>query len=338
MKYEQDAFFEVCEPHKDIKIFSDERIVEEAFKYFRKTGFPYRNLSIHQCMQEINKLAQLPQQSLINTNIAYSVADSYHRHRFHASAKNMSSPLESFNNDKRLRHALELQMKSGGKIPDGFFGMLGLVHGTQMCNHFRPGFACYMYRRFCEKRYTVLESCVGYGGAMVGYVASGVGGTFIGIDPNPVTQTANIRMSNDLDCNTEIYVFPVEDMETCRLWSRCDFAFTSPPYFSKEIYSFNDTQSWIRYKTGEEWQKGFLVPMMKLQFAALRKGKFNVINIADVNIDGVKYPLVEWTKKAAKDVGFVLESIEHYGLTRRFGANMKEERAIEPVLIFRKPQ
>ena len=34
--------------------------------------------------------------------------------------------------------------------------------------------------------------------------------------------------------------------------------FTSPPYFNVERYSYDDTQSWVRYKTINDWNKDFL--------------------------------------------------------------------------------
>lgn len=336
-EYIQEEFFEERDVTEDIRIFDDKQIVDAAFEYFRETGFPYRTLSKHQCMQEINKLACLSQQSLINTTIAYSVADTYHRHRFHASARNMCSPFESFNDDKKLRRALELHVKYDGDIPDGYFSKLGLVRGTQACSNFRPGFACYMYRRFCDKGDTVLDCSAGYGGRLVGFIASGIKGHYIGIDPNPETQAANFRIAQEFGCNFDTYVLPVEDMELRWVRNECDFSFTSPPYFSKEIYSYDDTQSWVRYKTGKEWRDKFLSPMMQLQVSALKREKFAVVNIADVNIDGEKYPLVAWTKQVAGNVGFELETEEFYGLTRRFGANMKDGRALESILVFRKP-
>ena len=102
--------------------------------------------------------------------------------------------------------------------------------------------------------------------------------------------------------------------------ARCDFAFTSPPYFRKEHYSEDDTQSWVRYKTGDAWRDGFLAPMMALQHAALKPGCRSLINIADVKIGSKTYPLVEWTKQAAARVGLAYERTLEFPLARRFGA------------------
>ena len=77
------------ENDKPAYIFSNEQIAEAAFAWFRQNGFPYRKLSIHKSMQEINKLALTD--NLINSQYAYQVADTYHPHRFHAQAESSGS-------------------------------------------------------------------------------------------------------------------------------------------------------------------------------------------------------------------------------------------------------
>lgn len=85
------------------EIYSIDEITEKAFRYFRDNGFPYRKLPIHVCMQEINVLANTPDEKLMKTNRGYHIADTYHPHRFHAKAINMDSPYDAFMNDKKLK-------------------------------------------------------------------------------------------------------------------------------------------------------------------------------------------------------------------------------------------
>ena len=81
--------------------------------WFRHVDFPYRNLAPHVSMQEINHLLRTEPESLIRTDTAYHVADTYHPHRFHAAAEGMRSQLDSFMDDSLLRHALELEIEYG---------------------------------------------------------------------------------------------------------------------------------------------------------------------------------------------------------------------------------
>ena len=38
-------------------VYEKDEIINEAFQYYRKKGFPFPNLTLFECMQEINKLA-----------------------------------------------------------------------------------------------------------------------------------------------------------------------------------------------------------------------------------------------------------------------------------------
>lgn len=335
----QNALFEYAAETVDrVQIFSDDTMIDKALVWHRARGFPYRDLSPAICMQQINELSRTEGKALIHSTAAYQVADTYHHHRMHAAATGKKTPLEAFDDDKKLRHAIELELK-WSKLPRVFAGgHLTMVLGTQACSNFRPGFAVYLYREFAPDNAVVLDTSTGYGGRLVGAVASQKVSRYIGIDPNKPTHEANLRMAADLgfDHLIELYNQPAEDVEHVLLADRCDFAFTSPPYFAKERYSYDDTQSWVRYKTADQWRKGFLKKMLELTYVALKAGSFAIVNIAAVTIKEKKYPLDEWTKDDAVALGFKYIRTEQFPMTARFGAHQDEAVAIEPVLVFQK--
>lgn len=329
--------------------FDKERVVQAAFDYFRSIEFPYRKLPLHVCMQEINWLSQMDEEAMKATSVAYHVADTYHPHRYHGHATGKISPFEAFNSDKHLRHAIELELEQDGKIGSSLFSALMIVLGTQACANFRPGYAAHFYRRYCPPGGTVLDTSTGYGGRLVGAIASRVVGKYIGVDPNKPTYEGNLKLAQDLAPPDFAHLLcsPAEDVwkhieelgHFSWLHEAADFAFTSPPYFAKERYSTDDTQSWVRYgadKTGDAWRYGFLVPMLKLQYWALKPDTHAVVNIAGVKLNNQRYPLDDWTIEEAQKIGFLYLRTEHFGLNQRIGANQEEGVAREPVLIFRK--
>lgn len=330
-------------PAGAVRIFPDAHVVDVAFDYFRARGFPYRDLPIYISMQQINALANTPSERLLKTINGYHVADTYHPHRFHGHADGKKSPQEAFTEDKLLHRTLALFMEHDGKVPADILSTLSVVSGTQACSNFRPGFALYLYREFCEfEGATVLDTSTGYGGRLVGFFASGManqGGTYIGIDPNVDTYEGNQRMTRDfgMEHAVELINLPAEDVPHEQVAERCDFAFTSPPYFSKEHYSEDETQSWKRYSSGNAWRLGFLRPMLALQYAALKPGRIAIINIADVTIGKKTYPLVDWTIDDAQSLGFEHVETREFRLQMRFGAHMPDEEASEPVIVLRKP-
>lgn len=318
--------------------FTREQIIDAAVEHYAVRGFPYRELALHEQMQQINKLAALDTDALLTTNVGYHVADTYHPHRWHVpiAGKRKRTAVDAFNDPERMRRAISLTIDDGSRLDDAsLLSSLGMVLGTQVAANFRPGFALLMYRRFAPDDATVLDTSTGFGGRLIGYAASQCS-RYIGVDPNVPTHEGNERMTKALDISgVELINLPAEDVDPEPLRDSCDFAFTSPPYFSKEQYSDDETQSWRRYDTGDAWRDGFLRPMLALQLTALRAGSHNIVNIADVKVGSRTYPLVDWTCDIAQELGFELLRVERFPLSRVPGQGEQMQR-FEPVIVLRK--
>lgn len=321
-------------------IFGPDEIVEDAFNYFRLAGFPYKRSELFEMKQELNNLAALDQESCARSTCGYSIADTYNNHRFSASAQGMSSPVESFGDDTRLKKALLMDLNAGS-IKKHTIPFINLVNGTQACSNFRPAFAKMLYNQYCPKGGIVFDSSTGYGGRLVGFLASHCS-EYIGTDPNKQTYDANMKLAADLGKHKviKLYNSPIEDLDISSFQGQCDFAFTSPPYFVKEHYSDDDTQSWKRYPEYHAWIDGFLRKMIQKQFDALKPGALCIINIEDVKIKNEVFELVEPSIEIGKSLGFnYLETKDFPLQTRTFmvdGEKVTEE-ANESVIIFRKP-
>ena len=333
-----DVFDEQVEDKKvAFDMFSKDEIVEDCFNFYRKNGFPYRDLAIHTQKQKLNRLCNTSPDNLIRNSICSDVADTYHKHRYSLSASGMKSPVEAFNKDVDLKKAIRLEVEAGITLKDKWFGTLGLVNGTQACSNFRPSFAKYLYDKYCTENSVVLDTSTGFGGRLLGAMCSKKVKKYIGIDPSTKTYKANINMCNSLgfENKVELVNLPAEDVDIEKYKNSVNFSFTSPPYFSKEHYAEEKTQSFLRYPTYDEWVKNFLEKMITLQYKALKKNCYNLINIADVKIKNKTYNLVNSTIQVAEKVGFTHEKTENYELNHRFG-NEEKDIATEPLLIFKK--
>lgn len=320
-------------------VYPRELICETAFEHYRLHGFPYRRLSRLECLQQINALAATPNERLVGTNVAYHVADTYHPHRVEGHAEGMRSPIDSFGDDDQLVRAFKFAIDFyGGTINDQvMFNALSLVAGTQACSNFRPGFALSLYREFCEPGAVVLDTSTGYGGRLVGFLASEAG-TYVGVDPSALTHGGNECLANELGSHklVELINEPAEDVEHAPLVERADFAFTSPPYFTKEHYADEPNQSFVRYPEPHAWRDGFLGPMLALQYSSLKPGCHSLVNIADVELRGNTIPLEAWTRDCGAAVGFELVDVRRFPMPRAFATNETRD-AFEPVFVFRKP-
>jgi hypothetical protein len=320
-------------------VYDLDTVVSTAFAHYRSTGLPMRQLSVHECMQEVNALAALDGDKLIESVLGYGVADTYNPHRFAARVEGRSTVHEVFDRDEYLTHALQLLAAQGNRITDSsLLSVMPYVRGAQVASNFRPGYALHMYRRFAFDDAVVLDTSMGYGGRLVGFLASTCA-RYIGIDPASETCAANDCMAADLAGSraVELINLPAEDVRDEVEPDSCDFAFTSPPYFAKERYSDERTQSCNRYSTGDDWRDGFLRPMIELQWRSLKAGRTAALNIADVKVGPRTYPLVQWAIDAAADVGFTLIRRESFPLGGRVPGKGTKRDASEPVLILRKP-
>lgn len=320
-------------------VYDRECIVATAYEHYRSVGFPYRHLSRLECLQQINALAATPTDRLLTSTMAYHVADTYHPHRLDGHAENMKAPTASFADDQQLVRALNFALDHyGGTINNStLHNAVSLVAGTQACSNFRPGFALALYREFCSPGDCVLDTSTGYGGRLVGFLASDAH-SYVGIDPSTLTHAANSRLATELGAHKSVRLVnePAEDVDASTLAGSCDFAFTSPPYFTKEHYTDEATQSFKRYPQPDQWRAGFLVPMMRLQFAALQAGAFALVNIADVELRSRAVPLESWTRDAGIAAGFELDDVRRFPMPRAFSTNETRE-GFEPVFVFRKP-
>ena len=158
-----------------------------------------------------------------------------------------------------------------------------------ICSQFKPNVAKALYDYF--KAETILDFAAGWGDRMCGFYASETGKHYVGIDPrkenHPIyRQQAEFYEKNngffEVEKKADFVESPAEDFDYAGYDNYFDIAFTSPPYFSVERYSYDDTQSWVRYKTIDAWNEQFLHKALGKIWKTLKKGGVLIVNIADV--------------------------------------------------------
>lgn len=324
------------------RVFDDDAIIDAAFHHFRETGFPNMGVAVHTAMQQINDLAEMNYKLLLNTSAGYHIADRWHTHRHDAAVHGRGGSLkDAFADDNFLRRAIFKQRTVfGPEVPEGYFPALLFTRSKQGCANFRPGWACAMYRRFCNHAGSkVLDTCFGFGGRLIGAIASGVVGKYVGFDPSTPSYVANVAMADALGFSAfaELYRNAIEDVDVRKFANQFDFAMTSPPYWKKEEYSDDPEQSFRRYPELKDWQRGFLVPCLRFTYGALKKNAHALWVIGDVRIGKTSATLVQSTIDVAKRIGFTLVSREIYSMPRRMGLKKPDvPTTTEQVLIFKK--
>ncbi len=173
--------------------------------------------------------------------------------------------------------------------------MIGLR--KYICAQFKPNVAKALYDLF--KARNVLDFSMGWGDRLAGFYASQNTELYVGVDPrrenHPIYQKQSDFYHSMLtmfesDKKVDFYIEAAEDFYYDGYENTFDIVFTSPPYFNVERYSYDDNQSWVRYKNIDSWNYQFLQKSLDNIIPTLKSGGKLCINISDVYNGG------EWKK------------------------------------------
>ena len=230
--------------------------------------------------------------------------------------------------------------------------------------------AKFLYEHFTEhikdKKITVYDPSAGWGGRILGAMSTDRVLHYIGTDPNPdnvgryesVAEFYNTHcfQSNPfwgrVDPNSYSVFSDGSEIirynEEFRMYKgKLDFVFTSPPYFNREQYSQDESQSFKKFSAYDDWRKNFLKPTLTTAYDWLRDDRFICWNIADIKIGDNKYiPLEQDSIDIIESLGG--KYIETYKMlmTRMIGIDTSSVKnsvkigedyyKFEPILVFYK--
>ena len=158
-----------------------------------------------------------------------------------------------------------------------------------ICAQFKPNVAKILYDKL--NSCNVLDFSAGWGDRLAGFYASETSRYYLGIDPRKENHPIYKEQSDfyethrgffEVEKEANFICSPAEDVEFESYEDIFDTVFTSPPYFSVERYSYDDTQSWVRYKDIDDWNRDFLQKTIKNLWCSVKSGGYLLVNISDV--------------------------------------------------------
>lgn len=290
-------------PKKELDIIKkDEAKTEEAaeliFNHYREHGFPHFKLTDEDILKEFNKVKNFDYEGKIHLNgdkttikqIMHGLSLAWLRfpHAYNIKCGNMRTPMEVFNDDTMFKKVIRKRIRLGDNISDnGIKKMLKIFTGTQSVSNFRPTAAKFIYDKFAGDGVVYDMSC-GFGGRLVGAMASGKVKHYIGVEPSTETYDGLGKLIYDIDRvispNKDINIYKQGSEEMIPVDpGTVDLCFTSPPYYNCEKYSDEPTQSYIKFPDKESWMDGFLIQTMDNCYELLKDDGTLVVNIADVS-------------------------------------------------------
>ena len=285
---------------------------------------------------------------------------------------NLPSELDD-ENYKFLVHKFELGKKL---FPAGIQAFrLGL---GQPAVNFPPLTARWIYENYTnhiskEETLNIYDPSSGWGGRILGAMSSHRKIHYIGTDPNTdnfidelgITRYEYVADFFNNKC-LETNSFWEEDKNTYHVFQegsehignhkdfqqykgKLDLIFTSPPYFDREQYSSDETQSFKSYPQYDDWRDNFLKPTLENCFHSLKDDRYILWNIADIKIGKNKfYPLEQDSIDILTNLGMEYKGKLKMLMTSMVGvdqSNVKnsvviEKKALkfEPIFVFYKKE
>ena len=259
------------------------------------------------------------------------------------------------------------------------------VSFCQYAVNFPPLTAKYLYEKFTEhlvgqSLIRIYDPSSGWSGRLLGAmsISDNRNILYVGTDPNTDHNTSpgrtkyhevadfyrkNVRKGGLWEdehshTQTEIYQLGSEvirnDPNFQKHKGKLDLVFTSPPYFAKEAYSEDPTQSYKKFGQYEEWREGFLRPTLETAVEWLRSDRYLLWNIADAVFGGDMLPLEEDSRKILEELGMQYKGKLKMSLAQMPGGNRVDSETglpkaknfckvngmwlkYEPVFVFYKP-
>ena len=195
--------------------------------------------------------------SLVISSVGWSgqpFCTSLYRHRFEAKYGNNPSIREAFDNYTHLRSAIKYQLDWGDPIePNRVLKALSAKHKTP--TNFSPVLARWLVDRYCEQGGTIFDPCSGYGGRLLGSLASNLNVKYIGHDIEPLTIDSGKAMVARLgSTRAELRVQAMESGD----FPNSDMILTCPPYYNREVYGKSSVESVAAYETYGAWLHGWM--------------------------------------------------------------------------------
>ena len=302
----------------------------EEFPYY-PTDFTWRRKEFTQFLQYQGNLWM--GKDIKQTMHGLALCWSYMPHSFAVRCNNLNSPLETFQGDKnKIRK--KLHQMGNFDTPSDWRKTLRIMSGSQGVSNFRPTAANAIYNRFLPEGGTTWDMSGGYGGRLLGAIKSQI--NYITTEPTEKTVIGLKEISHyhggiaNLFRNKPYYEILQQGSEDFTPDKESlDLCFTSPPYFDTEKYSDEETQSYIKFPTKDEWVNGFLRKTIQNCRYGLKQHRYMLINIANVKSFN---DLENITINVAKEEGFNHEETYRLTLSKIHGNGFK----YEPIFVFRK--
>ena len=249
-----------------------------------------------------------------------------------------------FYDDHKLKRAIDFRLRHEriSNVPSKIYRSLQIIDSNSPTN-FSPMKAKAIYEKYCPINGVIYDFSCGFGGRMLGALSSNNNYTYIGCEPCKETyyylNNLGRHIEKTFGTSNTFKIHNVGSEEVKLKSNSIDFAFSSPPYFSLEKYSDEESQCYIKYPTLDLWFDNYVLPTIKTIYDSLKRGCYYAVNISDFKVGNKEVHLVNKWVEFSELVGFELTEVMTMKLNivvGRDGFNSDTTKQ-EGVYVFRKP-
>lgn len=210
------------------------------------------------------------------------------------------------------------------------------------CGTFPYAVGYSIYTLFKPK--SVLDISAGWGDRLITSALYGIE-KYTGIDPNTELQESyqsmiNLYVNKKNQSNYKVIPKACEDITPEDIDNQLyDIVFSSPPYFTTERYSEDESQSFKRYKNLDDWLNGFMYPSLNICYNSLKKNGMLVFVLSDTKQGENIIHLTEKVLDKCKEIGFRYRGCipyVHYLKLYKYVPKKPSRMIVQPVWIFQK--
>lgn len=204
-----------------------------------------------------------------------------------------------------------------------------MASGMHNPSFFRPHIAKQIILSTGKVQGVLFDPCAGWGGRMLGTVAAGW--HYISCEPNKQTYDHLMEIVKFLDIGNfvTLHNIPYEELDLSTL-GLVDVVLTSPPYFDLELYTDDNSQSYLKHPTYNDWLENWYLKMIEENSKILTNDGLSCYNV----MDGRCEDIVEKTIEKHKVLGFGL--IDQLGIDSPFKNYKKKINKQDLTYVFKK--
>lgn len=314
---------------------SEKKEIEDwLFNILRSNGIPRNEVSEEAIIKDLINLSETKTEEVFhddaywfNLNGNLTVKEFFFDKMNDVFKDGKPSINQQFNDDHQLMRVVRKSLTYSNNEMSLFNWLQ--INGSGYGNSFRPATAKAVIEVYGGKGCKVVDSSAGYGARMLGAWSAGAS-EYVACDPN--TYEGCRELSDFLDSRFGLSTkktvlgigsedFPVEDYR-----EYFDLYLCSPPYWSTEKYSKDESQSWVKFKSYEDWIKGFYRQTIYNMCDCLKKDGVFVLNIFEKILN-----IKKLTSLFLADCGWYIIKNQKYMLRTIPGSNHQFDEEGNPI-------